>query len=139
MGVAGKSRRIGRPDRPYSKDTTSLAFHIGRSSTSRVAVEGRSWRERVRGACYRSVIGTLAVSKQRVVFRSGQVHRSKQDRNNELEKRSQHQKLEKLCNGNEQCEFCSGTKVYYLQQARPSQAYGRRGDATHRWERHCWT
>lgn len=141
MGVAGEPRRVGRPDRPYSKDTTSFAFQIGRSTSGRVAVEGRSWGERVRGACYRSITGTLAVSEEGVVLRAGQVHRSEQDRNNELQKsKGQHQKpWESSAKVIEGFRFFGGTEMYYLQQARPSRAYERRGDASHRWERHCWT
>lgn len=84
MGVARESRRVGRPNRPYSKDTTSLAFQVHRSACGRVAIERRSWRERIRGTCDGSVYRSFVAAKQRVVFRPGKVHGGEKDRDNQL-------------------------------------------------------
>lgn len=74
VGMARETRRVGSSHGPYPKDTTSLAFQVDGPASGRVAVEGRSWRKRVGGTCYRGVGWTLATAKQRVVFRSGEVH-----------------------------------------------------------------
>lgn len=128
--------RVGRADRPYSKDATGLGKVVGIeccSAEGLVAVEGRSRGERGRRPCTYGTVVTVLAAEYGEFLCSGEVHGREQDADNKLfETRSVSFTEIPFVH------FAGMEWICHIRQAQPSLACAKRKGASHclasRWQ-----